>query len=180
MKHIIPNLLGIGWVTLSSLAQAGPTTQVSNVNVVNTPSVNVANTPGVNVLNTPIMQDRDNSARQPFTFLGHITIPDGRGDGSVQFSVPAGKRLVVEQAAVEGLGVSNPTLSVRIDTQFQGNTTSYSFTGAAAIQGHSLAGAQMRSYGDAQSTVLVAIYRDNTTGFEDINASLSGYLIDLP
>ena len=84
-----------------------------NVNVINTPNVNVVNTPGVNVANTPnvtianspevkvtntpAVRDADNPARQPLEAGSNCTVIDQSGGCSATvYTVPSGKRLVIE------------------------------------------------------------------------------------
>lgn len=68
--------------------------------------VNVVNTPGVNVLNKPTVKidtaqpipvvDAGAVTREPFQIRVHLTNNLGDSDGITGFSVPAGKKLVIE------------------------------------------------------------------------------------
>ena len=81
----------------------GTGTVRGDVNVINTPTVNVGSMPGVNVVNTPTVKvDNtqplrvvESSAREPFQ--SRIALADTiGGTGITGFTIPAGKRLVVE------------------------------------------------------------------------------------
>lgn len=83
----------------------GTASFTGDVNVLNTPGVNVANTPGVNVMNTPTVK-LDTSQPIPVTNAGgtqepyqlHVRLKNNQGDsnGVSGFSVPEGKRFVIE------------------------------------------------------------------------------------
>ena len=188
--------VAIATLTTSSLFAAN----TSNVNVVNTPNVNIANTPivtlsgtpsvsltgtpNVNVANTPIVQDRDNPARQPFTYspLGQFWIGNAPNI-SFQFTVPGGKRLVIEQVSVSANLTASTTQKLSAEVQIFGSTlTFYRFVGTDAGQNDFVASSQMRCYADAGTSVALLVTRSDTSvgGVNFAEVSLSGYLIDTP
>ena len=188
--------VAIATLTTSSLFAAN----TSNVNVVNTPNVNIANTPivtlsgtpsvsltgtpNVNVANTPIVQDRDNPARQPFTYspLGQFWIGNAPNI-SFQFTVPGGKRLVIEQVSVSANLTASTTQKLSAEVQIFGSTlTFYRFVGTDAGQNDFVASSQMRCYADAGTSVVILVTRNDTSvgGANFAGVSLSGYLIDMP
>ncbi len=168
-----------------------PTSQTQNVNVVNTPAVNaqqsgtwnvgINGTPtfGVNPFQNTVkidptdslpVRDVDNPARQPFSFSFFSHWVGSNIDLSQSFTVPAGKRLVVEQLSVDAELVpsANQKINARVLTVTPGvcgltpcnqNSTYYSIPGAAAFSSVSLqefvASGQMRSYADPETTVTV-------------------------
>ena len=189
--------VAIATLTTSSLVAASNL----NVNVVNTPNVNIANTPivtlsgtpsvsltgtpNVNVANTPIVQDRDNPARQPFTYApaGQFWIGNAPNI-SFDFTVPGGKRLVIEQVSVIATLTASTTQKLSAEVQiFNGSPfTFYRFVGTDAGQNDFVASSQMRCYADAGISVRILVTRSDTSGgsADVANVSLSGYLIDMP
>jgi hypothetical protein len=111
--------------TKTSAADPGPAAGI-NVHVVNTPlpvqgtvnvgnfpasstvsgSVSITGTPDVKVTNTasaPVLtRDVDNPALQPFQNVRVISTPAGLLGGDETFTVPAGKRLVIEFVSFQG------------------------------------------------------------------------------
>jgi len=188
--------VAIATLTTSSLFAAN----TSNVNVVNTPNVNIANTPivtlsgtpsvsltgtpNVNVANTPIVQDRDNPARQPFTYSPLSQFWIGNAPNiSFQFTVPGGKRLVIEQVSVSANLTASTTQKLSAEVQIFGSTlTFYRFVGTDAGQNDFVASSQMRCYADAGTSVVILVTRNDTSvgGANFAGVSLSGYLIDMP
>jgi hypothetical protein len=145
--------------------------------------VNTSTNPAiVTFANTPIVQDRDNPARQRFTFQDLVNVADGNAFGQTQFTVPTGKRLVVEWVSVGSInsGGGSPKIAVRVDTH-SATGASYFFEGGLANSITGFASSQMRCYADAGTVVAIVIYRQqDTTGSETMYPSLSGYLIDVP
>ena len=188
--------VAIATLTTSSLVAASNL----NVNVVNTPNVNIANTPivtlsgtpsvsltgtpNVNVANTPIVQDRDNPARQPFTYAPVAQFWTGNAPNiSFQFTVPGGKRLVIEQVSVSANLTASTTQKLSAEVQIFGSTlTFYRFVGTDAGQTDFVASSQMRCYADAGTSVIILVTRSDTSvgGANFAGVSLSGYLIDTP
>ena len=188
--------VAIATLTTSSLFAAN----TSNVNVVNTPNVNIANTPivtlsgtpsvsitgtpNVNVANTPIVQDRDNPARQPFTYNAGDAWIGNAPNISFYFTVPGGKRLVIEQVSVSAHLTASTTQKLSAEVQiFNGSPfTFYRFVGTDAGQNDFVASSQVRCYADAGTSVALLVTRSDTSvgGVNFGEVSLSGYLIDTP
>jgi len=187
--------VAIATLTTSSLFAASNL----NVNVVNTPNVNIANTPivtlsgtpsvsltgtpNVNVANTPIVQDRDNPARQPFTYApaGQFWIGNAPNN-SFDFTVPGGKRLVIEQVSVIATLTDSTTQKLSAEVQILGTLFFYRFVGTDAGPTDFVASSQMRCYADAGTNVRILVTRSDTSGggANVASVSLSGYLIDMP
>lgn len=180
-----------------------------NVNVVNTPTVNVGNTPTVTVSNFPATQpvsgsvlvandtanpvplrDVDNPASQPFAFNGFSFWSVNSQTTGVSFTVPAGKRLVIEQVSAQANVTSiAPTKQVTlyVSATAGGTVAAYYFTGtdvgefAGTGRDWVVASSQTRSYADAGTTVSITAFRSYTDNYSDtINFYLSGYLVNVP
>ena len=180
-------LLAVACFALSQSAQAIPPTPP-------TQNVNVVNTPDVNVVNTPTVQDADNPARHPFVFT-----PDQQSwvgtNSNIQFSftVPAGKRLVIEQIAVRAELAPNPSQKLSVSLliftgdAYPADRSFYLFTGIDAgtsplpTKERFIAASQMKCYADYHG-VNINVVRNNTSGgaTDGAQVSVSGYLVDLP
>jgi hypothetical protein len=90
----------------------GQTGSYKDVNVVNTPNVNVVNTPTVGIdptKNTVRLANTQTdplavmvvggTVRRPFQARVNLTIPSGANADSATLSIPAGKRLVIEDVS---------------------------------------------------------------------------------
>jgi hypothetical protein len=185
-------------------AQAIPanTPPTANVNVVNTPNVNVVNAPSVNVSTMPpvqvdtstngplLVRDADNPARNPFTFNTYAAWDGANQVVTVSFTVPAGKRLVIEQASFDASILSpgeGKKVSVGVAAfQTGGTYTSYSVigtdvggtSGPGGARDTFVGSSQMRSYADGGTSVLITAFRSSTDlDTDNIYLYVSGYLI---
>ena len=174
--------------SLSTLAAvigvAIATLTTSSLVAANTSNVNVVNTPNVNIANTPIVQDRDNPARQPFAYSAGPQNWIGNAPNiSFDFTVPGGKRLVIEQVSVIAHLTASTTqkLSARV-VILVSPFPFYRFVGTDAGQTDFVASSQMRCYADAGTSVTILVTRSDTSGggANVASVSLSGYLIDIP
>ena len=173
--------------SLSTLAAvigvAIATLTTSSLVAANTSNVNVVNTPNVNIANTPIVQDRDNPARQPFTYFADKFWIGNVPNVSFNFTVPGGKRLVIEQVSVIAHLTASTTqkLSARV-VILVSPFPFYRFVGTDAGQTDFVASSQMRCYADAGTSVRILVTRSDTNGggADSAEVSLSGYLIDMP
>jgi hypothetical protein len=150
-----------------------------NVNVVNTPNVNIANTPKVlNANDLNIFQE----SRVDNNFKDSLKV--------FTFTVPLGKRLVIEYASVfANLGKGEKVHAfVRGGNGFQDALHPIVMTFQATIGGHDLfVGSQaMKLYAEPGTTVDLLISRRDAadTGAvnqdSNIEGSISGYLVDVP
>ncbi len=148
---------------------------------------------GVKVENTPLpTRDVDNPARQPVQAevvqgIGHFT---GQG---VLFTVPPGKRLVVEHFSSE-LGVASGTSVNRYTLDIADNPTSgssfahfippaYHAPCGSCVAGTELfvASQPIRMYVDAGKVLIVGVSFSNSPGPNVFGFfGISGYLIDAP
>jgi hypothetical protein len=193
---------GSGGSTSASPAGQQPT----NVNVINTPGVNAQQsgewsvslngTPSVNIANTPIVQlnnssvnpllvrDVDVMARQPFQLNIQVGLGSGILDNYKTFTVPAGKRLVIEYVSGRaGLGDNQlPSFQLGTFTNGDANPTPHYLAAQQTTPGFGLyvISQPVRIYADAGSLHYVAIVRGSGEGTADVHVSISGYLENVP
>ena len=108
----------------------------------------------------------------------------------VDFTVPAGKRLIIEFASVKASPRNDEKLSVSISATNAGTETTHQIVMSFQQSGFKkdfFAGAeQMLMYADPGSTVHIEANRQSILGGGQdqqpmtIDASISGYLVDLP
>jgi hypothetical protein len=159
------------------------------VNVTNTPNVNVANAPNVKVTNTPTVRDADNPVRQPVEAQTSCTVTDLLGTCSATiFTVPSGKRLVIEFVTMNGhLPTSGEVAQLIIQTTGVGANRAYFLPlTAPAVDFFSEQNIsaplaqQVRIYAE-EGTSIVMKGRHNLPApamSGSFSFSLSGYLVD--
>jgi hypothetical protein len=166
---------------------------LSEVKVVNTssqpvPTV-VTNTPTVKIItdaNHPVfVQDVDNPARQAFQQDISFILPDNFSEVcSPLTNVPAGKRLVIEYISGKATlpAAEQKMRSFSIRTTINGNLVyHYVVPTATGIFNEYVAGQQVRLYADANTLPHICVSRGNPNdGVVSVQASISGYLVDMP
>ena len=138
--------------------------------------------PGLNV------RDVANPALQPFQRFFLIIIKDNFAGGSATFTVPAGKRLVIEYASYNILLPSSQAVggvSIGVETssgnQFPIDHEIPVLYTVPDVGGQRFVGASMtRLYADPGSTVTVRVGRNSGAGEEVAGVSVSGYFVTLP
>jgi len=153
-----------------------------SVEVTNTPSVNVASLP------TVLVQSRDEPARQPFQHFGSFQIQDPAFGGSDSFTVPNGKRLVLEYAAIRSnilTASPNKIVSFSISNQGGGSIGGFGFVPQTTINSAFdttgfISAEQIRGYCDPGTSVTVSGIRNTGNGSDTVSYTLIGYLIDVP
>jgi hypothetical protein len=193
--RILPPIL---CVSVLAVLSAPPTTEAAgppsglNVNVVGG-SVSVTGTPNVKVTNTasnPVpTRDVDNPAQQPFQQDSVLSTPDGLLGADDTFTVPDGKRLVIEFVSFQGswpAGQATTRLFIGVCNS-GGGTCQTRFFFAAISQGPDFGGAALftassptRLYADPGTEVTVSVRRNAATGEGLANVALSGYLVNVP
>jgi hypothetical protein len=181
-----------------------------NANVTNTPNVNVtalpavqlapgtsvgiSGTPGVNVLNQPtvslasgtVVGVTNTSALQPVVLNTLVPLSPGQaGNNANAFTVPAGKRFVLEDISGSAtlptgqklldvaLGVGgNPTTFVDAPITFRG-------TAATGVVDVFQFGRPARGYAEAGYTTFASVERDSGTGNGSVFVTVIGYLVNL-
>lgn len=173
-------------------AQGGPqgkdvvvtNTAANPVPVVNVDkNVTVANT----AANPALIRNVDEGSRQPFHRQFSVALPAGEAGGEVTFTVPAGKRLVIEYASMRGSLLPGQTVFVNIVTTVAAQDAFH--TVVVADQGlygaiHLVGAAQTtRIYADPGTVVRVQFVRDPSAGAPGhaaFSMTLSGYRVDVP
>ncbi len=212
-----------GLVTLAVLATfgmansalaAGPPDGLQ-VNVINTPANAVPVTgsitgsvtgtvglaPGTKVLidstvGNPVRVRNVNDAIQPVQAKASCTSPAGTiGCGPANiYTVPAGKRLVIEYASMAACMLPGQTVQSSVATNLGGAYVTHFLNtpqptagpGSSAIgcnvapSSLTAVGQQLRLYADAGTAVLAGADRTSNLGSSSFEFTISGYLVDVP
>ncbi|HTO69734.1 MAG TPA: hypothetical protein VMR31_07720 [Myxococcota bacterium] len=144
----------------------------------------------VNTSANPVLtQDNDNRARQPLSFRASISVLPGAENGFARpaYTVPAGKRLVIEHVSAIG-NVASPeqvfTITVYADS---GSVYTYlPVTNLSAQEDaptrHDVVASQpLTMYVDPGDSVDIEISSDGgANGVLSMSVSVTGYLVNLP
>jgi hypothetical protein len=160
-------------------AAVGPTKPVLIVNPPSEP-VPVEGSLGVT--------DLDNPAFQPFQHAALAIIQPGFSGGSATFTVPAGKRLVIEYVSfniplTNGQSVLGVSVEVENSNANQipiGHEIPVLYTVADSTLLRSIGASATRLYADPGSTVRIRAARSGSTGQDIAPVNVSGYFVDLP
>jgi hypothetical protein len=173
-------------------AQAGKVTVVNTasnpvpVSITGTPTVNIGNLPdGTNLVqvasstNAPVVvRDADNPARQIYQRSLQSSQSNVTSWFVVFDAVPAGKRLVVEFISVEvDVPVGQNAIRVTLDRQ---DRSVHRFPLSLQGSGLFVAAQQMRMYFEAGESPRVAAFKDSFSGAIFLDATITGYYIDVP
>lgn len=161
-----------------------------NVGITGTPTVNLANN-SVQVnnpaTNPVLVRDVDISARQPVQVEGFVSVGIGQSsNGKVIYTVPVGKRLVVEFVSAEGdvRNTQSPRFNIltAYDDEFVTHTLTSTPQGPTSPSGtHHNAGQLVRFYAQPLSNVIFQFGRSfMVDGDARAAVTLSGYLEDAP
>jgi hypothetical protein len=111
------------------------------------------------------------------------------------YTVPAGKRLVIEYASMSVCILPGQSATLGVTTTTGGKTVTHFLNGTppavgpgtfaigcnGALPSSSVAtGQQVKIYADAGSSVFLEADRSNTVGNAGFSISISGYLVDVP
>jgi hypothetical protein len=125
-------------------------------------------------------EPQDPDAGQPFQRSISVTLSSGVDAGSSLLSLPADKRLVIEEITIEGRTPAGDMLA-RINLNSGGCggcvhrlalTPQGTFSGKRVFMGTHL----VRLYANAGSTIQVFAFRNDTTGTLSMSFHVSGYL----
>ena len=177
---------------VSPAVAAGPAGGL-DVNVVNTPAVTVTNTPDVNVVNEVAVRNTDHPALQPVNFgVGLGTSPASNAGvfqlNGPEYTVPAGKRLVIEFVSAEFLtdtgALTSAYLYVRTTTAgfrvIGGTSESVACEAAVSCIAISKLVKIYANPGDKVAFRGVLAVNKATSAALFMNHGFSGYLVDLP
>lgn len=219
IRRILIALAVLSTLGVTNLATAaGPDAGV-NVNVVNTPanpvpvtgSVSVTGavtgtvtgtvglTPGTSVLvgnpvTNPVRVRNVNDAIQPVQAQASCLITT-LGCLPTIYTVPAGKRLVIEYASMRVCILPGQSATLSIATQVGDQAVFHYLNGTPPAAGPGTfaigcnsslpssevaVGEQVKIYADAGTTVVLTGSRNSTTGSASFQFSISGYLVDVP
>jgi hypothetical protein len=169
---------------------AAPASEVKVVNTSTQPVPTViTNTPAVKI-NTdadhPVfVRDVDNPAREAFQHDITFTLPDNFSEVcSPLVAVPDGKRLVIEYISGKATfpAADQKLRNFSIRTTLNGNQAyHYLVPGATGIFNEYVIGQQVRLYADGNTLPHICVSRGTLNdGIVTVQASISGYLVDLP
>ena len=129
-----------------------------------------------------LIRDVDNPAMQPFQAAGSCSLGGGCCCGNNVYTVPSGKRAVVEYVSAQcpqfpsGFGCAG-----FVQTTLNGVMVSHSLRAVPASNGtFNTVGQQVRIYGDAGTVITAGGYSTGGPATGTINLAISGYLVDLP
>ena len=150
--------------------------------------VNVVNTPNVTVTNTPSVRDADNPAHQPVQANMACFADNVLGCSETIYTVPSGKRLVIEFVSMEAGLTADQVAQMTMKTTVDGAEVTHRFPltePARVFQGEAVVATlaqQVRLYADAGTSVEMKARRNNIgAAFNAIfRFSISGYLVDVP
>jgi hypothetical protein len=172
-----------------------PTVQVvnvPNVTVANTPNVNVSNVPNVKITSMPVVtvasgeinpvsvRSVDDPARHAFQTVVALHFAAGEFEAKQPFSIPAGKRLVIEFVTVGGTFVGDQRLDfchigTRVNNVYAVHTITPPFATPIFF------GTSVRLYADGgDNAAEVELVRNSGSGTSDPRVAISGYLVDMP
>jgi hypothetical protein len=135
------------------------------------------------------VRDVENPARQPFQQELFLSTPDGLLGANDQFTVPSGKRLVIEFVSFSmtwpaGQVTTRAFINV---CNASGNSCPASFYLPASFQATEFGGSEFfvassptRLYADPGTVVSAAVRRNVTAGTGLATVAVSGYLVDVP
>jgi hypothetical protein len=191
-------------LTVQSAHSAQTSPPGPDVRVVNTQTnpvpVSVINFPtGTNTVNVSsstnaplLVRDVDNPARQHVVRLAvqlNILVGETQA-GGLMYTVPAGKRLVIEFVSVRTF--VDPGQKVFVDVGVSDGQTTYDINLAPTLVGTFPAGnsglfgdrsaisQQTRLYANAGDTVHAFVQKNDDAGAGQANLTVTGYLVDVP
>lgn len=142
----------------------------------------------VNVINTPSVRDTDNPAHQPVQAIVACLADNVLGCSEIIYTVPEGKRLVIEFVSMEASLTADQKAQLKMETTAGGANVTHNFPltqPAVVFQGEAVVSTlaqQVRLYADAGTNVEMKARRNNIgPAFKAFfRVSISGYLVDVP
>jgi hypothetical protein len=138
-----------------------------------------------NKANNPVfIKDVDLAARQPFQWDKTVDFDPSQLGGSASFTVPAGKRLVIEFVSGDIFVTKGKIVTFGVNTTVNGTATAHHLLltpqgGSGGYIESYLASQSLRLYADSNTTVTLGV---NSTEGGDTKGffTVSGYLVNLP
>jgi hypothetical protein len=167
--------------TVSEVIVKNTTSNPVPVKAVGTTSVKVTNP-----VTAPVWTRDVNEARQPVQHTCSLNLNPGTRFGECElYTVPAGKRLVIEYVSGDGyVPVDQHLVAVRVYTTVGFSTISHAvnpkWQGHAAPYSYYTVGELTRIYADAGFKITVQALRSDPDQWGIWSASLSGYLVNVP
>lgn len=130
-----------------------------------------------------LVRDLDGPARQPFHYTASDFFSNVNGTVQFAFTVPANKRLVVEQVSVRVISTQADTTSVQFTTALAGPVYANSFytfmrSGGFTVMTDTRA---LRQFADPGTDVFLYVSRTGgIPGDDPVVASVTGYYVDVP
>jgi hypothetical protein len=154
----------------------------ANVNVVNQPTVNLSPDSSVGLAPGTLVGVRNKDGLEAVQSNVGVGMNDGApGAEVVAFSVPAGKRFVLEDVSgVIHLPGGQKLINAAVVTSSSEMYTPVTFAGTASNgQDVFLIGRAARAFADPETDVKVGAQRNDTTGIATGAMTIAGYLVDL-
>lgn len=178
-------------------AAQGTTNIAGTVGISGTPNVNVANMPTValapgssilvdnNSMNAIPVRDVDNPARQAFQKSFNHPVPAQASGVFQNFTVPVGKRLVIEHVSAQVDGQSGGmTLQIGSEVNSAGAIHVFPLTPVNDVldSNRCVGSFDTRLYADGGTTLQLITNRAINQGSPElfVVAAISGYLVDVP
>lgn len=122
--------------------------------------------------------------KQPYQRLLVMPLDPGKFSESVSFTVPVGKRLVVEQASASASMPTGQKVTVNVATTGGGlNGRAWlALAAQGAISGSDryAAAEPLRMYADSGTAVTFQAARSDASATASLNFSIAGYLVEAP
>ena len=157
-----------------------------DVNVVNTPLPVTGTVTVGNLGDSPLpVRDVDNPARQPVQARANCSVTIETGCLPTIYTVPAGKRLVIEYASMDANVPAGELAQLAIATRTGGETVEHAFPltppSVAFSAGRAAnVGQQVRLYADPGTSVVVTGSRSGFGSPASFIFTISGHLVDVP
>jgi hypothetical protein len=138
----------------------------------------------VDVANAPLpITTADDHDKQGVQYGVFIPVSAGSGSSNFSYTVPAGKRLVIESVSASPNNFAdNDHYSVLCLTRggLGNQSGSSSFSVVPDGSPFPTGSVHPHQYADAGSPVSIEVYRTESSGTTSLNISVAGYLVDVP
>jgi hypothetical protein len=170
---------------LGSAQNAYAPPPANSVVVVNTPAQAVPTTAQGTTAISGTVRDADNPARQPFALSHFFALAEGSFVEFFTFTVPPGKRLVVEYVSGSGGAPNGRRIGLQVTTLNAGSFTTFAFpstfldTACVAEACDTLFINHLTRLYSEPGPLRLALFRSHGDGFVSAEVSISGYFVDM-